>query len=172
MYRFSDLPFLFYSRFWCILFLTSAQPEASECRDLHSFGFEFAAGDQVGVHAVVLIDPCNLVKFTEVIDTDEFLIIVFTHESKDRIIPGINSTDRYITVEYAVFHTEMFQLVKYREEFALNSFRTITVLGEIPSEVSSVEVTGIGSFVRIILVGVIVELCNLITAVNDRNTGL
>ena len=66
----------------------------------------------------------------------------------------------------------MFQLVKYREEFALNSFRTITVLGEIPSEVSSVEVTGIGSFVRIILVGVIVELCNLITAVNDRNTGL
>ena len=76
------------------LFLPSAQPEASKRRDLHTLGFEFAAGDQVSVHTVVFVDPCNLVKFTEVIDTDELLFIIFADNSKDRIIPRIDRAER------------------------------------------------------------------------------
>ena len=57
--KYADCPRLHYAV--CVmqingLFL-SAQPEASKCRDLHTLGFEFAAGDQVSVHTVVFVDP-------------------------------------------------------------------------------------------------------------------
>ena len=154
------------------LFLPSAQPVASKCRDLHTLGFEFAAGDQVSVHTVVFVDPCNLVEFAEVVDTDELLFIIFADNSKDRIIPGIDRAERYLTVEYAVLHTKVFQFIENREEFVLDSSRTMTVFCEIPVEVSSVEVTGISCLVRIIFVGIVVELSDFITTVDDRNTGL
>ena len=65
------------------LFLTSAQPVASECRNLHAFGFQFTAGNEVCVHAVFLIDPGYFIVFAEVVDSDKFLFIIFTYKSKN-----------------------------------------------------------------------------------------
>ena len=46
------------------------------------------------------------------------------------------------------------------------------VLFQIPAEFSSVDVTGIRSLFRVILVTVIVDLANLVSAVEHRNTRL
>ena len=79
---------------------------------------------------------------------------------------------RYIAVKYAVTGTYMFQLIKRREEFALYSSRIMTVFSQFPVKVSSVEITGIGSFFRIIFVSIIIYLTDLVTTVNYRDTGL
>ena len=79
---------------------------------------------------------------------------------------------RYIAVKYAVTGTYMFQLIKCREEFALYSSRIMTVFSQFPVKVSSVEITGIGSFFRIIFVSIIIYLTDLVTTVNYRDTGL
>ena len=48
----------------------------------------------------------------------------------------------------------------------------MTVFSQFPVKVSSVEITGIGSFFRIIFVSIIIHLTDLVTTVNYRDTGL
>ena len=84
------------------LFLTSAQPVASECRNLHTPGFHLSSGDKICLHTIFFIDPCNFIILTEVVDTDKFLLIILTYKSKNRSIPGVNGANWNITVEYTV----------------------------------------------------------------------
>lgn len=57
---------------------------------------------QICVHTVILIDPCDFILLTEVIDSDEFLVLVFTDKGKDGRIPGIDRAQGSLGVKYTV----------------------------------------------------------------------
>src|SRR5699024_3298629 len=149
-----------------------AQPVAAERRYLHASCLHLPAGDQVQIHAVFLVDPGYFIVFTEIINSDKFLFVILTYKSQNGRIPGIQSAHGNVAVEYAVRSTDVLQLIQRREQFALNSLGAMTVPGQIPSEIASVEIAGVCGFVRIILIGIIVQHTDLITAVDRKSTRL
>ena len=76
---------------------------------------------------------------------------------------------RSIAVKDRMNFSEFFQMVKCRKQFPLYCLWSAAVLGKIPSEVASVEIAGISSLFRILMVGIIVQLADFVTAVNNRD---
>ena len=88
------------------------------------------------------------------------------------IVPGLDDPCVRFVLEYAVLGADLFQLAKCLEDDVLPGALNVSKLGFLPVHVAPVQVAAVVGLDRIIVIGVIVELTDLIARVQDRDSAL
>ena len=141
---------------------------AGHCDGLGRLGL---AGHQVIV-ILDLIDPCDLLVLAEVEEREELFAVVISADREDVIVPGLDDPGVGFALEYAVFGADLLQLAQSLENAVLSGALDVAERRVVPVHVASVEVTAVLSLDRVVVIGVIVELADLVACVQDRDAAL
>ena len=119
-----------------------------------------------------LIDPCGLISVSEIEETEKLLSLVVSSDAEDVVIVCIERPCIRICIEELILRADLLDLPKRVEQFSLPRIRICAERCLVPVEVSSVQVTAVLALDRVIVIGIIVLLADLIAAVENRDTGL
>ena len=98
-----------------ITFSDPLQPEESIARYHHSGSLHLLSCDQVHIVSILLIDPCHLLKFAEIEQTDQLVTIIFPDYTDDGLLVCIQSVEGGIGDKYFFLCTDLLQLLKTME---------------------------------------------------------
>ena len=119
-----------------------------------------------------LIDPCGLVCVTEIEESEKLLPLIISSDAENIVVVGIERPGIRICVEERIFRADLLDPPECSEELALSRVRIISEGSLVPVEVSSVQITAVIALDRVIVIGIIIFLTDLVTAVEDRDAGL
>ena len=147
------------------------QPQEAVSGHCDRLGCLALAGQKIIV-ILILVDPCGLLVLAEVEERKELLAVVISADRKDVIVPGLDDPCVCFALEYAVLGADLFQLAESLENAVLSGSLDVSERRVVPVHVASVEVTAVLSLDGILVIGVIVELADLVACVQDRNSAL
>ena len=129
------------------------------------------AGDQVRV-LLVLIDPRGLVAVGEVEQTQDLLALVVSAHGKDVVVVGLQDPGVRLVLEGVDGSADLFQLPKGLEDPSLAGGDIIAELRLVPLHVAAVQVAAVLRLDGIVVVSVVVQLADLVAAVDHRDAAL
>ena len=128
-------------------------------------------GNKVDV-VVVLVDPCGLVKGAEIEEGDELLALVVAADTQDVVVVGLDDPGVGLVVKDLVLGADGLEDAEGVENAAGAGVHVAALRDFLPVEFSAVEVTAVIPLERILVVGVVVFLADLVAAVEDRDAAL
>ena len=149
-------------------------PCVTACRNRNAAQNTFLAGKQILPGELTHIDPGRAVFIAEVKETRYHLIAGFSADTEKRRIIRFLGPDIRLTLKRTVFEFQLLHLFHRSKNLILNRSFFLLLGLQIPAEVAAVQITAVGCAVRIftLFVGIIVDLADLIAAVDNRNTRL
>ena len=121
---------------------------------------------------LVLLDPGGLLEGREVEEGKKLLAVIVTADAEDLVVPGLNRPDIRLGVKDAVFGANLLHPEEGLVNAALAGLRVVAERDLVPVKFSAVQITAVHRLHRVVMVGVIVELADLVAAVEHRDAAL
>ena len=119
-----------------------------------------------------LVDPCGLIILAEVEESDELLTLVVTADAENVVIVWLDDPCVGLIVKDLMFRADGLEDTQCVEDPAFAGGCVVSESNFVPVEVAAVQITAVIPLQRIFMVGIIVLLADLVTAVENRNTAL
>ena len=118
------------------------------------------------------VDPCDLIFLAEVEESDELLSLIVAADAEDVVIVGLDDPCVGLIVKDLVLGADDLEDAQGVKDSAFACGEVISESDFIPVEIAAVQITAVVPFQRIFVVGIVVFLADLITAVEHGNAAL
>ena len=147
------------------------QPGKVKCPDPDALRGPGLPGHEV--HVVFdFVDPRGLVRIAEVEEGDQLLSAVVAADAEDVVVVGLHDPDVRLSLEDRIAPSDLLELQDRLVEAALPRRGIVALCHVVPVEITSVEIAAVVIAERVVMIAVVIQLADLVAAVDDRDAAL